>query len=231
MPPTGTRAADSLAAVAAATARRKLARRRRHPRLEHRHHALHRRRKRQREASCTPFASARRRSSSRCPAPSSPLDADLVLLAMGFTGPVKAACSSSSASHSMRAETSPPTPTTATNVPGVFAAGDMRRGQSLVVWAIAEGRKAAEGLNRYLANAESLRPLATRNSELPSTVDRALEYRAATTGSGWPQLFTSKPSREQQGAVSSPLSRASGCPAPDTRSPPGSAPRRKASTS
>jgi glutamate synthase (NADPH/NADH) small chain len=36
------------------------------------------------------------------------------------------------------------------SVPGVFAAGDMRRGQSLVVWAIAEGRKAAEGIDRFL---------------------------------------------------------------------------------
>ena len=37
-----------------------------------------------------------------------------------------------------------------TNVPGVFTAGDMRRGQSLVVWAIAEGRQAAESVDRYL---------------------------------------------------------------------------------
>jgi glutamate synthase (NADPH/NADH) small chain len=37
-----------------------------------------------------------------------------------------------------------------TSVPGVFAAGDMRRGQSLVVWAISEGRKAAESIDRYL---------------------------------------------------------------------------------
>jgi len=37
-----------------------------------------------------------------------------------------------------------------TSVPGVFAAGDMRRGQSLVVWAIAEGRKAAQGIDRRL---------------------------------------------------------------------------------
>jgi glutamate synthase (NADPH/NADH) small chain len=35
-------------------------------------------------------------------------------------------------------------------VPGVFAAGDMRRGQSLVVWAIAEGRKAARGVDTFL---------------------------------------------------------------------------------
>jgi len=37
-----------------------------------------------------------------------------------------------------------------TSVPGVFAAGDMRRGQSLIVWAIAEGRKAARAIDQYL---------------------------------------------------------------------------------
>ncbi|MGH9626802.1 MAG: FAD-dependent oxidoreductase, partial [Bryobacteraceae bacterium] len=37
-----------------------------------------------------------------------------------------------------------------TSVPGVFAAGDLRRGQSLVVWAIAEGRKAARSIDKYL---------------------------------------------------------------------------------
>ena len=39
-----------------------------------------------------------------------------------------------------------------TSVPGVFAAGDMRRGQSLVVWAIAEGRSAAAAVNHYLTH-------------------------------------------------------------------------------
>jgi glutamate synthase (NADPH) small chain len=38
-----------------------------------------------------------------------------------------------------------------TSIPGIFAAGDMRRGQSLVVWAITEGRKAAAEICRYLA--------------------------------------------------------------------------------
>jgi glutamate synthase (NADPH/NADH) small chain len=41
-----------------------------------------------------------------------------------------------------------------TSVKGVFAAGDARRGQSLVVWAIAEGRKAAAAMDRYLASLE-----------------------------------------------------------------------------
>jgi len=42
------------------------------------------------------------------------------------------------------------------SVPGVFAAGDMRRGQSLVVWAIAEGRKAARGVDAYLMGESKL---------------------------------------------------------------------------
>ena len=78
------------------------------------------------------------------------LEADLVLLAMGFTGPVK---------HGMIEQLGVTLDGRGnvaagadymSSVPGVFAAGDMRRGQSLVVWAIAEGRKAAEGIDRYL---------------------------------------------------------------------------------
>jgi glutamate synthase (NADPH/NADH) small chain len=42
-----------------------------------------------------------------------------------------------------------------TSVPGIFAAGDMRRGQSLVVWAIAEGRKTAACVNAYLSPAKA----------------------------------------------------------------------------
>jgi glutamate synthase (NADPH/NADH) small chain len=42
------------------------------------------------------------------------------------------------------------------SVPGVFAAGDARRGQSLVVWAIAEGRKAARGIDEFLMGASKL---------------------------------------------------------------------------
>jgi glutamate synthase (NADPH) small chain len=79
------------------------------------------------------------------------LDADLVLLAMGFTGPVKNGLLEQLGVNLDARGNVATGANYATNVPGVFAAGDLRRGQSLVVWAIAEGRKAAEGINRYLA--------------------------------------------------------------------------------
>jgi glutamate synthase (NADPH/NADH) small chain len=80
------------------------------------------------------------------------LEADLVLLAMGFTGPVKSRLLldlrvsldsrgnvATDAAHR-------------TSVPGVYAAGDARRGASLIVWAIREGRDAADSINGWLAN-------------------------------------------------------------------------------
>lgn len=76
--------------------------------------------------------------------------AQLVLLAMGFVGPEKEGLLSQldvmldERSNVMVDEHK------MTSVPKVFAAGDMARGQSLVVWAIADGRRAAEGVNRYL---------------------------------------------------------------------------------
>jgi len=78
------------------------------------------------------------------------IDADLVLLAMGFLGPVKNGLLESlevklDARGNVQANEN-----YMTSVPGVFAAGDMRRGQSLVVWAITEGRHAARGVDRYL---------------------------------------------------------------------------------
>jgi glutamate synthase (NADPH/NADH) small chain len=78
------------------------------------------------------------------------MEADLVLLAMGFLGPVRnGMVEQLGVKLDHRGNV-----TTADNymssVPGVFAAGDMRRGQSLVVWAIAEGRKAAQAMDKYL---------------------------------------------------------------------------------
>jgi glutamate synthase (NADPH/NADH) small chain len=77
------------------------------------------------------------------------LDADLVLLAMGFTGPVKAGLLDQ-LGVALDKRGNVAAEDYQTSVPGVFTAGDARRGQSLVVWAIAEGRKAAEAVDRYL---------------------------------------------------------------------------------
>jgi glutamate synthase (NADPH/NADH) small chain len=84
------------------------------------------------------------------------LDADLVLLAMGFTGPVKKGLLEQLGVAVDGRGNVTTDANYATNIPGVFAAGDLRRGQSLVVWAIAEGRKAAEGMHRFLMDAESM---------------------------------------------------------------------------
>jgi glutamate synthase (NADPH/NADH) small chain len=77
------------------------------------------------------------------------LDAELVLLAMGFTGPVRSGLVESSGLK-LDARGNIAADNYQTSLPGVFAAGDARRGQSLVVWAIAEGRKAAEAADAWL---------------------------------------------------------------------------------
>ena len=78
------------------------------------------------------------------------LDVDLVLLAMGFTGPVKNDMLEQLGVELDRRGNVATDANYMSSVPGVFAAGDIRRGQSLVVWAIAEGRKAAAAVDRYL---------------------------------------------------------------------------------
>jgi glutamate synthase (NADPH/NADH) small chain len=77
------------------------------------------------------------------------LDAELVLLAMGFTGPAKPGLIEK-AGLKLDPRGNIATENYQSSIPGVFAAGDARRGQSLVVWAIAEGRKAAEAADQYL---------------------------------------------------------------------------------
>ncbi len=78
------------------------------------------------------------------------MDADLILIAMGFMGPVRdGMIEQFGVAFDPRGNVATDN-NSMTSVPGVFAAGDMRRGQSLVVWAIAEGRKAAAGVDRYL---------------------------------------------------------------------------------
>jgi glutamate synthase (NADPH/NADH) small chain len=80
----------------------------------------------------------------------------LVLLAMGFLGPEDTALKSLSVERDERSNAKAEHGKFTTNVPGVFAAGDMRRGQSLVVWAINEGRGAARECDRYLMGETNL---------------------------------------------------------------------------
>jgi glutamate synthase (NADPH/NADH) small chain len=85
--------------------------------------------------------------------------ADLVLLAMGFTSPVAGVLQAFGVERDGRGNAKAGTDDQtgyATNVPKVFAAGDMRRGQSLVVWAIREGRQAAREVDRFLTGATAL---------------------------------------------------------------------------
>ena len=78
------------------------------------------------------------------------VDADLVLIAMGFTGPIRTGMIEKLGVQLDARGNVACNPQHMSSVPGTFAAGDMRRGQSLVVWAIAEGRGAARGIDAFL---------------------------------------------------------------------------------
>ncbi|HEY1677480.1 MAG TPA: glutamate synthase subunit beta [Candidatus Sulfotelmatobacter sp.] len=78
------------------------------------------------------------------------MDADLVLIAMGFLGPVRNGMIEQLGVQLDNRGNVATDPNYMSSVPGVFAAGDMRRGQSLVVWAISEGRRAAASVDAYL---------------------------------------------------------------------------------
>jgi glutamate synthase (NADPH/NADH) small chain len=80
------------------------------------------------------------------------IETDLVLLAMGFTGPVKPGMIEHFGVELDARGNVATKGNYMSSVPGIFAAGDMRRGQSLVVWAIAEGRSAAKTISEYLAS-------------------------------------------------------------------------------
>jgi glutamate synthase (NADPH/NADH) small chain len=87
------------------------------------------------------------------------LKADLVLLAMGFVNPVATVLDAFGIDKDARGNAKASTDFTggyATNVPKVFAAGDIRRGQSLVVWAIREGRQAARSVDEFLMGTSEL---------------------------------------------------------------------------
>jgi glutamate synthase (NADPH) small chain len=85
-------------------------------------------------------------------------DCDLVLLAMGFLGPRQGLVEQFGLETDQRSNIQTETSTRMTSVDGVFAAGDCRRGQSLVVWGIAEGREVARCVDTYLRKSNSLLP-------------------------------------------------------------------------
>lgn len=91
------------------------------------------------------------------------LDADLILIAMGFLGPVRDGMIEQLGVQLDHRGNVATDPNYMSSVPGVFAAGDMRRGQSLVVWAISEGRKAAACVHAYLQKTAS-RPSPRKDS-------------------------------------------------------------------
>jgi glutamate synthase (NADPH/NADH) small chain len=85
------------------------------------------------------------------------IDADLVLLAMGFTGPSDLPLFAQfGLERDARSNVKASTDDYRTSVAKLFAAGDMRRGQSLVVWAIREGRQCAHAIDNYLMGTSSL---------------------------------------------------------------------------
>jgi glutamate synthase (NADPH/NADH) small chain len=84
------------------------------------------------------------------------MEADLVLLAMGFLGPRREGLLTALGVKLTDRGNVWRNPNWMTSVPGVFAAGDIQRGQSLIVWAIAEGRSAARGVDLYLMGKSDL---------------------------------------------------------------------------
>jgi glutamate synthase (NADPH/NADH) small chain len=90
------------------------------------------------------------------PGSASTLPCELVLLAMGFVGPERPGLLEQLGVALTERGNVKRDASWMTSVPGVFAAGDMQRGQSLIVWAIAEGRSAARGVDRYLMGGSDL---------------------------------------------------------------------------
>jgi len=84
------------------------------------------------------------------------LEVDLVLLAMGFLGPERPGMLTDLGVKLTERGNVWRDASWMTSVPGVFACGDMQRGQSLIVWAIAEGRSAARGVDLYLMGKSEL---------------------------------------------------------------------------
>ncbi|OAL74050.1 hypothetical protein A7D00_2079 [Trichophyton violaceum] len=110
--------------------------------------------------------------------------ADLVLLSMGFLGPEDRLLGDV-VERDARKNIKTPAGHYSTNIPGVFAAGDCRRGQSLIVWGINEGRQAAREIDSYLMGSASYLPVAggivrrPAIEAVPSTFQKEIRIAAA----------------------------------------------------
>eukprot|EP00850_Spirogloea_muscicola_P006153 SM000029S10448 [mRNA] locus=s29:251852:264982:+ [translate_table: standard] len=105
------------------------------------------------------------------------IECDLVLLAMGFLGPEQNVAEKLGLEKDARSNFKADYGKFATNLEGVFAAGDCRRGQSLVVWAIAEGRGAAAEIDKYMMKDELL--------EQPDEDDSYVSYLGRSGANGF----------------------------------------------
>ena len=97
------------------------------------------------------------------------IPAELVLLAMGFVGPERPVLEQLGVDLDERGNVKRDS-VYATNVDGVFVAGDAGRGQSLIVWAIAEGRAAASAVDTFLTGRPPCRPRSRRTARPPRSV-------------------------------------------------------------
>ncbi|KAJ3670906.1 hypothetical protein LUZ60_008332 [Juncus effusus] len=104
------------------------------------------------------------------------IEADLVLLAMGFLGPEPTVADKLGLEKDPRSNFKAQFGRFSTNIDGVFAAGDCRRGQSLVVWAITEGRQAAAAVDKYVMQDE---PVGVANGGVAAASGTLIEPVAA----------------------------------------------------
>ncbi len=150
-------------------------------------HRVRRRRQRRARAACASRRPRRSRRSPRCRAPSASCRRSWCCWRWASCTPSRS-CSTSSAWRRTRAATSRSVKPYTTSVDGVFAAGDARRGQSLIVWAINEGRQCARMVDRYLASRQRRRAAAARcapkTAAWPATPTRTAARRGRPSTSG-----------------------------------------------
>ena len=119
------------------------------------------------------------------------IEADLVLLAMGFVGPEKKGLLTELGVELTDRGNVARGTNFETSVPGVFVAGGAGRGQSLIVWAIAEGRAAAAGVDRFLMGETAL-PAPIAPTAAPQRLSHSSQQKHLINLAARPTLFASR---------------------------------------